>query len=97
MVQAVLRNFGSSPRGAQALIRAAKVKALIDGRYAVAIRDLHDIAHPALRHRITRSFEAEAEGVTTDHIVERLLQSVPREGDVPTSTAPNRPAAPGSR
>jgi MoxR-like ATPase len=70
---------GVSPRGAQSLIRAAKVKALIDGRYAVAFKDIIDIAPAALRHRIVRSFEAEADAVTTDAIVQRLVQYVPHE------------------
>ncbi len=72
-------HVGVSPRGAQSLITAAKVKALMDGRYAVAFRDLCEIAPSALRHRIMRSFEAEADGVTTDDIIEHLLEFVPRE------------------
>ena len=70
---------GVSPRGAQALITAAKVKALIDGRYNVAFKDLIDVASSALRHRIIRSFEAEADGITTDKIVDRLIEYVPHE------------------
>ena len=70
---------GVSPRGAQALIRAAKVKALIDGRYAVAFKDIIDIAQASLRHRIVRSFEAEADGISTDEIVRRLIEHVPHE------------------
>ena len=70
---------GVSPRGAQALICAAKVRALLAGRYAVAFKDIDSVARPALRHRIIRSFEAEAEGVTTDDIIERLLETVPRD------------------
>jgi MoxR-like ATPase len=70
---------GVSPRGAQALVCGAKVKALLDGRFAVAFKDIMDIAPAALRHRMMRSFEAEADGVTTDGIVERLLESVPHE------------------
>jgi MoxR-like ATPase len=70
---------GVSPRGAQSLIRAAKVMALIDGRYAAAFRDLRLIAKAALRHRIIRTFEAEADGVTTDDIVDDLLEHVPYE------------------
>ena len=69
-----------SPRGAQALTCAAKVRALLAGRYAVAFKDVEEVARPALRHRIIRSFEAEADGVTTDDIVGRLLRCVPREG-----------------
>lgn len=72
---------GVSPRGAQSLIKAAKVKALIDGRYAVAIDDLHAIAPAALRHRIIRSFEAEADGVWADDIVQKLIEHLPRDAD----------------
>ena len=72
---------GVSPRGAQALTCAAKVRALLAGRYAVAFKDIDSVAHPALRHRIIRSFEAEAEGVTTDDIIGRLLETVPRDVD----------------
>jgi MoxR-like ATPase len=72
---------GVSPRGAQALVCGAKVRALVDGRYAVGFKDLAEVAAPALRHRLRRSFEAEAESVTTDDIVQALLDHVPREGD----------------
>jgi MoxR-like ATPase len=82
---------GVSPRGAQALISAGKVKALIDGRYAAAFRDITGIAPAALRHRIIRSFEAEADGMTTDDIIARLIQVVPRDGD---ASAPGPRAAP---
>jgi len=78
-------NVGVSPRGAQALLTGAKVRALIDGRYHVAFKDLHDVAHAALRHRIIRSFEAEAEGITTDDIVDRLIQSLPYDADAAES------------
>ena len=82
---------GVSPRGAQALIRAAKVKALIDGRYAVAFKDIIDIAPAALRHRMVRSFEAEADGVTADNIVERLIEHVPHEVDEDAHAEAQRP------
>lgn len=72
---------GVSPRGAQAMITGAKVKALIDGRYAVSFRDLTEIAPSALRHRMVRSFEAEADGVSADDIVQRLIEHVPHEVD----------------
>jgi MoxR-like ATPase len=72
---------GVSPRGAQALIRAAKVRALIGGRYAVGFKDLKEIAFPALRHRIVRSFEAEADGITNDRIIAELMRTVPNEGE----------------
>jgi len=70
---------GVSPRGAQTLIRAAKVRALIGGRYNVGFKDLREIAFPALRHRIVRSFEAEADGITTDRIIAELMRVLPTE------------------
>jgi MoxR-like ATPase len=71
--------LGVSPRGAQAIAGGARVRALINGRYAVGYQDVTATAPPALRHRLARSFEAEADGVSADDIVERLLESVPRE------------------
>ncbi len=70
--------FGSSPRGAQTLMLAGKVRALIQGRFNVSFDDLEAVAHAALRHRLILNFEAEAEGVTTDHIITQVLQDVPR-------------------
>ena len=70
---------GVSPRGAQSLICGGKIKALIDGRYAVAFKDIQDVAGPAMRHRIIRSFEAAAEAVTTDDIILQLIDHVPTE------------------
>ena len=70
---------GVSPRGAQALVSAAKVRALLAGRYAAAFKDVREVALPALRHRVIRSFEAEADGVTTDDIITRLMDFVPRD------------------
>ena len=67
---------GASPRGAQALVGAAKVRAILDGRFAVAADDLRQIARPALRHRIIRNFEGEAEGVATDSILDDVLRVV---------------------
>ncbi len=76
-------SLGVSPRGAQAMICAAKVLALIEGRYAVSFNDLHQVAPPALRHRIISTFEAHADGMTTDVIIQHLLDSVPHETDQP--------------
>ena len=67
---------GVSPRGAQAIISAAKIVAMMDGRYAVGFSDVRTVAVPALRHRIERSFEAEADGVTPDDIVRELFARV---------------------
>ena len=69
--------YGSSPRGAQALILAAKVAALLDGRVNVAFRDIQAAAPPALRHRVLLSFEAEADGVTPDDVVRDVIRAVP--------------------
>jgi MoxR-like ATPase len=70
--------FGSSPRGAQTLLLGAKVRALAAGRFNVSFEDVQAVALPALRHRLILNFEAEAEGVTTDQIISRVLQEVPR-------------------
>ena len=75
--------FGSSPRGAQALILAGKVRALAQGRFNVSLDDLQLAALPALRHRLILNFEAEAEGITTDHVLEQILKHVPREVEAP--------------
>src|SRR6266850_1776712 len=69
--------FGSSPRGAQTLILAGKVRALAQGRFNVSFEDIQSAALPAMRHRLIPNFEAEAEGITTDHIVEQILRDVP--------------------
>lgn len=71
--------FGSSPRGAQCLLLAGKVRALTQGRFNVSFDDISAVATPTLRHRFILNFEAEAEGVTTDHIIAQILQEVPRD------------------
>jgi len=69
--------LGSSPRAAQTLVLAGKVRALLDGRAAVSIDDLREVAAPALRHRIILNFEGEAEGVTTDGVVRNIVETLP--------------------
>jgi len=71
--------FGSSPRGGQTLMLAGKVRALIQGRFNVSFDDIEAVAAPALRHRLIPNFEAEAEGITTDHIIAQILKDVPRD------------------
>ena len=71
--------YGSSPRGAQALILGGKVTALLDGRYNVAFADLRAVAPAALRHRILLNFEGQAEGVGTDDVVGEVLRVVSEE------------------
>ena len=69
--------YGSSPRGAQALLLGAKIHALMDGRYAASTDDVRRVARPALRHRVILNFEGEAEGVSTDAILEEILAKTP--------------------
>ena len=68
--------YGSSPRGAQSLITAAKIRALLDGRFNVSKEDLAASAAPVLRHRLILNFEAEADNVTADHIIRSTLMHV---------------------
>ena len=70
--------FGPSPRGAQAMTLGAKVNALLDRRVNVSYEDIADVALPALRHRCLLNFQAEAEGIQPDALVEALLQKVGR-------------------
>jgi len=65
--------YGASPRGAQALVLGAKVRALADGRYNVSLDDIKAMAVPALRHRVILNFEGEAEGVDTDTLISRVV------------------------
>ncbi len=69
--------FGGSVRAAQYLVLAGKARALTSGRYHVSFEDIRALAHPVLRHRIITNFHAQSEGVTTDQIVDRLLEVVP--------------------
>ncbi len=71
--------FGSSPRGAQTLLLGAKVRALTEGRFNVSFDDIAAFAAAALRHRLILNFEAEAEGVTTDLVLDKILAEVPRD------------------
>jgi len=75
-VKRVVR-YGSSPRGAQAVILAAKIRAVGEGRFAPSIDDVKKVVPPALRHRVLLSFEGEADGVTTDQILAAILDRLP--------------------
>jgi len=68
---------GASPRGAQSIVSAAKVAAVVDGRFAVSKRDIKAVAVPALQHRIVRTFEAETDSRSTSAMIARLLKEVP--------------------
>jgi MoxR-like ATPase len=69
--------FGSSPRGAQALLLAGKIRALFEGRFAASLDDIRAVALPALRHRVLLNFEGEAEGVKTDDVLREILKNLP--------------------
>ncbi len=73
--------FGSSPRGAQSVLLASKIRALFEGRFAASVDDVRAVAHAALRHRILLNFEGEAEGVKTDQVIDAILKNLP-EGKV---------------
>jgi len=73
--------WGSSPRGAQTLALAAKVRALLEGRYNVSFEDVRRVYLPAMRHRVILNFEAEAEGITTDSVLLQILDKVPEKAD----------------
>ena len=74
--------FGASVRAAQYLVLGGKARALTNGRYHVSFDDIRAMAHPVLRHRIITNFHAQSEGITTDILVDRLLEAValPRSG-----------------
>lgn len=68
---------GASPRAAQAIALASKVRALLDGRFHVSFKDIKDVAIPAMRHRLILNFEGEAEGITTDMVLEKVIAETP--------------------
>jgi MoxR-like ATPase len=70
--------WGAGPRAGQALILTAKARALLKGRFAVVMEDLHTMAYPVLRHRILVNFKAEAENVSADRVTDELIKSVNR-------------------
>jgi MoxR-like ATPase len=69
--------WGAGLRGSQALVRGGKARALIHGRYHVAIKDIQALAKPILRHRIMTNFYAESERINSDAIIDRLIEAVP--------------------
>ena len=71
--------WGAGPRACQNLILTGKVRAVLQGRFHVTIDDIEALAMPVLRHRVVPTFNAEAEGVTVDDIIARVLKAVPRK------------------
>ncbi|MCA8913424.1 MAG: MoxR family ATPase, partial [Planctomycetes bacterium] len=70
--------WGAGPRASQYLILGAKARAVLNGRYYVSGDDIRAVVHPVLRHRIIPNFSAEAEGITSDVIIDKLVQMIPR-------------------
>jgi MoxR-like ATPase len=71
---------GASPRGAQAIVLASKVRALLEGRYNVGFEDVRRAYLPAMRHRVLLNFEAQAENIPSDQVLERVLDEVKEKG-----------------
>jgi MoxR-like ATPase len=82
-----LVDWGAGPRAGQFLINGGKALAAMEGRFSVAIEDLKKIAVPVLRHRVSTNFQAQAEGMTTEDIILRLLKEIP-EPEIPKFTTP---------
>ena len=71
-------DYGASTRAAQYLLLGGKARALINNRYHVDFEDIRALAGPVLRHRVLRNFHAESEKITTDDLIQRLLEAVPQ-------------------
>jgi MoxR-like ATPase len=69
--------YGASPRGAQACLLGAKIKALLDGRFSASTADVKAVAKPCLRHRLILNFEGEAEGIDPDKVIDQILEVTP--------------------
>jgi MoxR-like ATPase len=73
--------WGASPRGAQTVTLAAKVRALLSGRYNVSFEDVRRVFLPAMRHRVILNFEAQAEGIEADHVLTEVIKAVGEKGE----------------
>ncbi|NLG89281.1 MAG: MoxR family ATPase [Clostridiaceae bacterium] len=69
-------HYGSSPRGAQAVVSTARIRALLSGRYNVSFEDIQSVAYPALRHRIFLNFDAVSDEITPDALIEEIIKEV---------------------
>jgi MoxR-like ATPase len=79
--------WGASPRGAQTVALAAKVRALLEGRYNVSFEDVRRVYLPAMRHRIILNFEAQAEGLEPDAVLREILEKLPEKAEPSTAAA----------
>ena len=77
-----LVDWGAGPRAGQFLIQGGKAMAAMDGRFSVSLDDVRRIAIPVLRHRVATNFQAQAEGLTSESIIERLVRETP-EPEIP--------------
>jgi MoxR-like ATPase len=77
--------WGSSPRGVQTLVLAAKVRSLLDGRFNVSFEDLRRVYLPSLRHRVLLNFEAQAEGIDPDEVLLKILDAIPEKAETRTA------------
>ena len=78
---------GASPRGAQALVLAGKVRALLEGRYNVSFEDIRSVYFPAMRHRLILNFEAQAENIASDTVLAQILNDVPEKASESSALA----------
>ena len=72
-----LVDWGAGPRAGQFLISGGKAMAAMDGRFSVSIADVKKVAMAVLRHRVSTNFQAQAEGMTTEDVIERLIKEIP--------------------
>ena len=72
--------WGAGPRATQFLVLAGKARAALQGRHFVSVDDIRAVAHPVLRHRVLTNFNAEADGVRSDTVIEELLRTLPEDG-----------------
>ncbi len=74
-------SWGAGPRGVQNLLLGGKAKAALDGRYFVTTEDIKSVAHPVLRHRVLTNFNAESEGITSDKVIDKLIETIHAKGE----------------
>ncbi len=84
-------SWGAGPRAIQYLVLGAKARTIANGRYNVSCDDIRAMAHPVLRHRIATNFNADAEGVSTDDVIDRLIKEIPEPGE--SEYAPRKKSA----
>ena len=80
-------SWGAGPRASQNLVLTGKARAILQGRYHVSTDDIRSVAHPVLRHRVLTNFNAEADGVHSDHIIDWLIEAMPAEASSPMDAA----------